>query len=89
MLAAFGGQVGAILDERADSPAPPGTDPLAVRERDLLRQVTQYRKDHGLTAGTQGGRLARQVAELEERVAALVSNAMSSTLAELIPLIRE
>ena len=81
--------MGAILAERAGSPAPPEADSLVVRERDLLRQVTQYRKDHGLTAGMQGVRLARRVAELEERVAALVSNAMSSTLAELTPRIRE
>lgn len=73
MPVAFSAEVRAILAERAGSPAPTGADPLLSREKHLLQQVTQYRKEHGRTPGTQGSQLERQVAELSERVAVLVS----------------
>ena len=65
----------ALAAESAGGAAPAGvTRPLVQRIGDLLRQVTQWRKDHGITVATSGHRPARQVADLEGRVRVLVRN---------------
>lgn len=61
------------MAERGGAPAAPGAAPLAFRVGGLCSEVTQYRKDHGLTPSTRGSGLAVVVAEMGERVEALVS----------------
>ena len=71
----FEAETKALAAESAGGAAPAGvTRPLVQRIGDLLRQVTQWRKDHGITVATSGHRPARQVADLEGRVRVLVRN---------------